>query len=356
MKKIVLTGGGTAGHVTPNIALIPSLKEAGYDIHYIGTYNGIEKNLIKDTDIPYYGIASGKLRRYLDIKNFTDPFRIIKGCFQASQLIKKIKPDIIFSKGGFVTVPVVLAGKLNGVPTLIHESDMTPGLANKLSIPLSTKVCVTFPNTLNHLPKNKGILTGTPIRKEILTGNKEKGLTLCKFSKGKPTLMMIGGSLGAKSINKVLREALPKLLQKYQLVHLCGKGNYRKDLEHYKGYKQFEYVKEDLPHLFDMADVIISRAGANSINELLALKKPNVLIPLPLNASRGDQILNAKAFEEQGYSHVLYEEDMTATSLLQLVDSVYLKRNNTISAMEKSGLSNGIDNVIKLINQYSLSQ
>ena len=173
MKRIILTGGGTAGHVTPNIALLPRLKELGYDIHYIGSYTGIEKELIEQFHIPYHGISSGKLRRYFSMQNFTDPFRVLKGFGEANRLIKTLKPDVIFSKGGFVSVPVVLAGKKCHVPTIIHESDMTPGLANKLSIPSATKVCCNFPETLKYLPADKAVLTGSPIRRELLKGNKE---------------------------------------------------------------------------------------------------------------------------------------------------------------------------------------
>lgn len=173
MKRIILTGGGTAGHVTPNIALLPRLKELQYDIHYIGSYNGIEKDLIEPFHIPYHGISSGKLRRYFSMKNFTDPFRVLKGFYEANKLIKTLKPDVIFSKGGFVSVPVVMAGKRNHVPTIIHESDITPGLANKLSMPSATKICCNFPETLKNLPADKAVLTGSPIRQELLTGDKE---------------------------------------------------------------------------------------------------------------------------------------------------------------------------------------
>jgi len=350
MKKIVLTGGGTAGHVTPNIALIPSLQKEGYDIFYIGSYSGIEKNLIKDLGIPYYGISSGKLRRYVDLKNITDPFRVIKGCYQAARILRKLKPDVVFSKGGFVTVPVILGAKLAGVPSIIHESDMTPGLANKISTPFASKICTAFPETKKYFPKEKVINTGTPIREELLRGNKNVGLNLCAFTPNKPILMIMGGSLGSVKINKALRGILPKLLNKYQVVHLCGKGNLDHSLDSLEGYKQFEYVKGDLPHLFAMADVIISRAGANAICELLALKKPNLLIPLSANASRGDQVLNAKSFNKHGYSYILDEDDMTETSLLKAINYVYENRNSQLKAMSTSEISNGVSNVLNVIN------
>ena len=296
MKKIVLTGGGTAGHVTPNIALLPSLQEAGYEITYMGSYEGIEKKLIEDFELPYVGIATGKFRRYLDLKNLTDPFRVIKGFGEARKFLKEYRPDVVFSKGGFVSVPVVRAAASLGIPCIIHESDMTPGLANKLCIPVAKKVCCNFPETYQMLPASKAVLTGSPIRSELKQGNKIAGLDMCGFTANKPVIMVIGGSLGAANVNKAVREALPQLLSKYQIVHLCGKGKLDETLLDTAGYKQFEYIKTELKDLFAMADLVISRAGANAICELLALRKPNILIPLPAASSRGDQILNAKSF------------------------------------------------------------
>ena len=310
MKRIILTGGGTAGHVTPNIALLPRLKELGYDIHYIGSYTGIEKDLIKQFEIPYHGISSGKLRRYFSVQNFTDPFRVLKGFREANKLIKELKPDVIFSKGGFVSVPVVMAGKRRHVPTIIHESDMTPGLANKISIPSATKVCCNFPETLEHLPKEKAVLTGSPIRQELLEGSRSAALEFCGLTDDKPVILIIGGSLGSVAVNNAVRSVLPELLKDFHVIHLCGKGKMDDSLKSLKGYVQFEYIQNQLKDLFALTDVVISRAGANAICELLALHKPNLLIPLSANASRGDQILNARSFERQGFSIVLEEEEL----------------------------------------------
>lgn len=348
-KKIVLTGGGTAGHVTPNIALLPHLKEAGYEISYIGSYEGIEKKLITDFDIPYYGIATGKLRRYLDLKNLTDPFKVLKGLAEARRYLKKIAPDIVFSKGGFVSVPVVRAAASLHIPCIIHESDMTPGLANKLCIPVANKVCCNFPETLSMIPGDKAVLTGSPIREELAAGNKIAGLEMCGFTANKPVIMVIGGSLGAASINKAVREALPKLLEDFQIVHICGKEKIDNMLLHEKGYKQFEYVKSELKDLFAMADVVISRAGANSICELLALKKPNLLIPLSANSSRGDQILNAKSFESQGFSMVIDDDYLSAQLLTEKVVELYFTRQTYIDAMGKSNQLSSIKTIMRLI-------
>ena len=353
MKRIILTGGGTAGHVTPNIALLPRLKELGYDIQYIGSYTGIEKELIEPFGIPYHGISSGKLRRYFSVQNFTDPFRVLKGFREAHKLIRQLKPDVIFSKGGFVSVPVVLAGKRCKVPVIIHESDMTPGLANKIAIPSAAKVCCNFPETLKSLPEGKAVLTGSPIRQELLSGNKIAAMDMCHFTSDKPVILVIGGSLGAVAVNEAVRAALPELLKQFQIIHLCGKGKVDHSLKEIKGYCQFEYIKNELRNLFALADIVISRAGANAICELLALHKPNLLIPLSANASRGDQILNARSFERQGFSLVLEEEQLTKETLLNAVKTLYENRTTFINSMKNSGQQDSIGTIIKLIEEVS---
>lgn len=353
MKRIILTGGGTAGHVTPNIALLPRLRELQYDIHYIGSYNGIEKELIAKQQIPYHGISSGKLRRYFSLKNFTDPFRVLKGFNEANHLIKTLKPDVIFSKGGFVSVPVVIAGKRNHVPVIIHESDMTPGLANRISIPSAYKVCCNFPETLKALPEDKAVLTGSPIRQELLTGDPEKARAFCGFTDNKPVILVIGGSLGATAVNQVVRAILPELLKEFQVIHLCGKGKLDTSLSNLEGYVQFEYIQDELRHLFALSDIVISRAGANAICELLALQKPNILIPLSASASRGDQILNARSFERQGFSKVLEEETLTNELLLKSIRELYENRRQYVTAMQRSAQQSPIETIIQLIESAS---
>ena len=349
-KKIVLTGGGTAGHVTPNIALLPSLKAAGYEIWYIGSYNGIEERLIKEQNIPYYGIDSGKLRRYFDWKNFSDPLRVIHGYAQAKKILSRLKPDVVFSKGGFVSVPVVRAASALHIRTIIHESDMTPGLANRLAIPAADKVCCSFPETLKYLPEGKAVLSGSPIRQELLTGERGKALELLHWeNSSKPTLLVIGGSQGSVAINNALRSDLDELLKEFRIIHLCGKGNLDPSLEGREGYVQFEYIQDELKDLFALADLVLSRAGANSICELLALRKPNLLIPLSAAASRGDQILNADSYKKQGYSMVLKEEDLTPESLLSALRQLNADRETYRAAMEKSSQSSAIDIIMGLI-------
>ena len=356
MKHIVLTGGGTAGHVTPNIALIPKLKEAGYKISYIGSYDGMERKLIEDLGIPYYGISSGKLRRYFDPKNFSDPFRVVKGYFEAKKLLKKLKPNVVFSKGGFVSVPVVLAAKACKVPALIHESDMTPGLANKLCIPSAAKVCCNFPETVKCLPENKAVLTGTPIRQELLSGDAREGLKFCGFNAAKPVILVIGGSLGSVAVNHAVRSILPELLKDFQVIHLCGKGKMDETLKGTEGYVQYEYIKEELPDLFALSDVVISRAGANAICEISALHKPNLLIPLSANASRGDQILNARSFEKQGFSMVLEEEEITDEKLLDTIHQLYDNRHSFEEAMSAGKQMDSIHHIVSLIEECVLSK
>ena len=354
MKKIVLTGGGTAGHVTPNIALMPALKEAGYEIYYIGSYNGMEKELIEATGTPYYGISSGKLRRYFDWKNFTDPFRVLKGFFEARSLMKKIKPDVVFSKGGFVSVPVVYAAAGRKIPTITHESDLTPGLANKLAAKKASKICCNFPETMKYLPADKAVLTGSPIRQELFAGDADKALTFCGFpDHSKPVLMIIGGSLGSVKVNTAVRSILPQLLEQFYVVHLCGKNNLDESLTGTPGYVQYEYISEELPDLFALADLVISRAGANAICELLALHKPNLLIPLSKLASRGDQVLNANSFKAQGFSYVLEEEELTDETLLAGVKEVYDNRDKYLKAMTESGQMDSISTIVDLIQSQS---
>ena len=353
MKKIILTGGGTAGHVTPNLALLPRLKELGFEVNYIGSYNGMEKALVEKEGVPYYGISSGKLRRYFDLKNFSDPFRVIKGFREAKHLMKTLRPDVVFSKGGFVTVPVVLAAHRAHIPVVLHESDMTPGLANRLCLSSADVICTNFPETVDSLPGDKAVLTGTPIRSALLSGDAERGLAFCHLAGEKPVLLVMGGSLGATPVNDRIREILPKLLGRFEVVHLCGKGKLAPSLEGTPGYVQFEYISEELPDLFALADVVVSRAGANAICELCALAKPNLLIPLSAAASRGDQILNARSFEKQGFSVVLEEEEIRPDLLFTTICRLYEDRDKYIEAMNKSSHLDSIEKICQILCQVS---
>ncbi|MBQ9833463.1 MAG: undecaprenyldiphospho-muramoylpentapeptide beta-N-acetylglucosaminyltransferase [Clostridia bacterium] len=346
-KTILLTGGGTAGHVTPNIALIPKLKEKGFSVHYIGTENSIEQKLVSECDgVYYHSISSGKLRRYFSLKNFTDPFRVVKGLFQAKKIIKTIKPDVVFSKGGFVSVPVVVAARKRA-PIITHESDYSPGLANKINARFATKVCVTFEDTLKYVGE-KGIHTGTPVRAVLFEGNREKGVEITSLGSQKPVVLVMGGSLGALAVNNAVREALDELLKTFDIIHLCGKGKVDESINK-KGYVQYEYAGDELPHLFAMTDIVVSRAGANAVFEFLALKKPSVLIPLPKSTSRGDQLLNASYFERKGYAVQIEQEKINAQLLTKTVQELYKNRESYIKKMEKDSPGDGVDAVLSVI-------
>lgn len=347
--KILMTGGGTSGHITPNIALIPDLRKRGYDIAYIGSKDSIEERLLSDIEIPFYSIRAGKLRRYFDMENLKDFFRVLGGFRDSIKDIRKIKPQLLFSKGGYVTSPVVWAARLFRIPVIIHESDITPGLANKLSLPFATKVCYAFPESKRHLPEDKAIYTGLPIREELTKGSKEKGLSLCIFDDQKPIITIMGGSLGSKVINEVIRENLDLLLDKYQVCHLCGKNNLA-DIQK-KGYIQFEYVSDELKDLLAMTDIFVSRAGATTLFEILELGIPNILIPLSKKASRGDQILNAASFEDQGFSLVIQEEDFTKDLFLRSLSELDHNYKVIKTRMLEANQDSAVDKICNLIDK-----
>ncbi|MGD1919618.1 MAG: undecaprenyldiphospho-muramoylpentapeptide beta-N-acetylglucosaminyltransferase [Pleurocapsa sp.] len=349
MKRILLTGGGSAGHITVNLALIPMLSESGWEIIYIGSIDGIEKELIsKVKKVKYYGIATGKLRRYLDWQNFTDLFRVLKGILEAYQIIRQEKPRITFSEGGFVSVPAVLGSRLNGVLVITHESDLTPGLANRINIYSSQKICTTFRETLNHLPQEKGKFIGAIVRPELKQGKPEKGRIFAQLNSMKPVILVVGGSLGSAYINEILRSLLDVLLEKFQIIHICGKGNLKSNLKR-KGYKQFVYVDSELPDVMSLADIVISRAGSNFIFEFLALKKPMILIPLSSKSSRGDQIDNAMVFRNRGCAEVILEENLTKDSLLGTIHNVFNNKEKYISNMDKSYEDCSLERLFNLI-------
>lgn len=325
-NTILFTGGGSAGHVTPNLALIQKFQECGWNVLYVGSKQGIEKTIIERINIPYHAIASGKLRRYFSWRTFVDPFLVCYGILQAFLLCQRIKPKVVFSKGGFVSFPVVVGAWINRIPIVIHESDLTPGLANRLCFPFAQKICVTFPEGKKYFKSEKAVVTGTPIRDSLLQGDPNKGKALCNFSNDKPIILVIGGGQGALFINNTIHSILPVLLRKYQVVHLCGKGKVDLTFNNTQGYKQFAYLDEELADIMACSDLVISRAGANSLYELIALKKPHIVIPLSLRASRGDQIHNAKYFAEKGLTYILFEEDMNGCRLLELINKVYAEK------------------------------
>lgn len=350
MKRIVLTGGGTAGHVTPNIALYPHLLEKGYDIHYIGTEKGMEAGMIRALPkVTYHAVQSGKLRRYFSWQNFTDPFRVIAGAFQSARLMGKLKPDVCFSKGGFVSVPVVIGAWLHHVPVVCHESDFTPGLANKICARFSKRIATTFPECAQALG-SKGVMTGTPLRPELFSGSRARGLALCGFSGQKPILLMMGGSQGAQSVNKALREALPELTKWLDVIHICGKNNLDPALNGMTGYWQREFLSQELSDVFAACDLVLSRAGSNALCEFQALKKPMLLVPYPKGASRGDQILNAQSFEKRGLCYVLLQENLTKDTLISELTRLYQDRAALTAALTSAPPADGTLPVLQLID------
>lgn len=321
--KIAFTGGGTIGHVAVNMALIPKALEQNIECIYIGSKNGIEKETITKQfpDIKYFGISSGKLRRYFSVENAKDVFKVQKGIMDALIVLKKEKPDIVFSKGGFVAVPVTIAAKMLKIKTIIHESDVTPGLANKLALKFANKLYTTFEDTLNYVPREKSDYVGSIIRDDLFSGDEQKGYQITQFNKDKKVIMVMGGSLGSTVINKAVRENIDVLLDDYQIIHLVGRGNLDISLNR-QGYYQREFVSTDLMHLYKITDIMISRAGANAIFEFLALQKPMILIPLGKDQSRGDQIENANIFKTKGFAQVIDESDVNGQVLLKTLQKV----------------------------------
>ncbi|MGM0921366.1 MAG: undecaprenyldiphospho-muramoylpentapeptide beta-N-acetylglucosaminyltransferase [Bacillota bacterium] len=348
-KTIAFTGGGSAGHVTPNIAIIDELDKSVWDVQYIGSKKGIEKELIEKISIPYHGISSGKLRRYLDFENVVDSFRVLKGCMDARKVLRKLKPALVFSKGGFVSVPVIIAARSLKIPVLIHESDMTPGLANKIAQRFATKIFTSFEETLNYFPKDKTAAIGSPIRRGILKGSPYKGTELLGFDRKRPVLTVMGGSLGAKKINETIRAALPQL-KDYQIIHLCGKGNVDENYTNLKDYKQFEYVFDELPHYLAATEFVITRGGSNSIFEFLALKIPMLIIPLTKNQSRGDQILNGRSFQEKGYAMMLEEENLSVDTLVIHLADLKRRRDAMKEKMTSLEKKDAIGVLVREIN------
>lgn len=347
---IVLTGGGTAGHVTPNLALIPTLQDAGCRIEYIGSKGGMEEHMVARMDVPYHTVLSGKLRRYFSLKNFFDPFKVLIGIVQSYFLLRKLNTSVVFSKGGFVALPVVIGAWLNQIPVIAHESDMSPGLANRLSFPFVTKICVTFAAAKKYFKQtDKVMVTGTPIRAQLLQGNKANGLRICGFNQEKPCLLIVGGGQGSIAINQSIRQTLDYLSQNFQVIHLCGKGKVDESLINHANYYQLEYANEELADLFAAADYVISRAGANSLYEILVLEKPHILIPLSRQASRGDQIQNARYFEQQGISLVIDEAQLSPQTLQTTLNQLLERRDDIITKIHALKIAPATTAIVEII-------
>ena len=355
MKKIILTGGGTAGHVMPNIALLPYLREKGYEIHYVGGKNGIEKDILADyPDVTYHGIDTGKLRRYHSTDNIKDVFKVAKGNLECRKILRQVKPDVIFSKGGYVALPLVTSSKSMRIPVLTHESDITPGLANRIIARTAEKVLTTFPETAPMIEKGKGLYVGAPIRADLFEGDRERGLSFLGLAGEKPVLAVMGGSKGARFVNETIRGNLEALCAKFDIVHMCGKDNVE-DSDRTKtfadSYRQYEFIGKELPDVLAATDVVVTRGGSNSIHEFAALAKPMLIIPLSKQASRGDQVLNAKSFEKRGLAVKLEEEELTSEKFLAALSGLYADREAYIARMKDAGFFNATERIFELIEE-----
>lgn len=320
LKRVAVTGGGTAGHVLPAVPVMERLSAQGCEVHFIGGASGFEEGLLQDLPVAYHAVQSGKLRRYFSWRNLVDAGRVPLGVVQAWRLLRRIRPQVVFSKGGFAAFPAVLAAWLNRIPAVAHESDLTPGLANRLSMPFLASLCVNFEATAAPAPERRGrrtVVTGTPLRRELATGCARRGRRQLGIDGiDRPVLLVVGGSSGAAEVNAVVRSALPGLLERYVVVHVCGPGRTRAEPAGQPGYVQREYVREGWGDVVAAADLVVSRAGANALYEWLALGKPHLLVPLPRTASRGDQIENAAFAAGNGWSLVLPEDALSADTLL----------------------------------------
>ena len=343
MKKIVLTGGGTAGHIYPNLALAQELDD--FEIHYIGT-SGMEKDLVeKAGNIVFHEISAVKLDRSKLLKNLAIPFKLISSIKQAKRILKNLKPDVIFSKGGFVALPVAIAGRRLKIPLITHESDLSMGLANKIISHLANYTCTTFYQTSKKHPK--WIWTGQPLRRSLFDGNKQKVLAKMGFP-SKKVLLFVGGSLGAKKINQLLKQ--PEFLTKdYAILHGVGKNN-ADEFSPQEGYLPLPYL-DPIADYYAAADLVVTRAGSGAINELLALQKPMLMLPLSKAASRGDQIENAKLFASLGYGEVIFDEELSKEKLKEVVDKMMKNLNFYKKNMQKAGKNQANQKIIALIKK-----
>lgn len=332
MKKIMFTGGGTLGHYSPNEAIYQKLKDK-YICEYIGSKNGIEKEFASKL-MPYHQIETVKLDRTKIFKNFFIPFKLIKGIFEAKKILKQTKPDIVFSKGGFVSVPVVIAGHMLKIPCITHESDFTLGLANRIIAKKCKYVCTSFEETSKSI-KN-GYYTGSIVRQQIFEGKPEIVAKKYKLDPLKKTILIVGGSLGAENLNYAIRKSLNKLTN-YNILHLTGKGKIDNSIK-FENYHQIEFAS-DIQNYFCASDIVITRGGSNTIFEILALKKPMIIVPLA--SGRGDQILNAQEFAKKGYAEVLQEKDISDQSIFEIIKKVhinYKQMQQNMQKFEKDGL------------------
>lgn len=346
--KILLTGGGTAGHVMPHLALMSDFRKYFKDIVYVGSISGMEKDIIKkQKDITYHEIVTTKFVRRKIWKNLLIPFKLIKAIHQSKKIIKQEQPSVVFSKGGYVSLPVVIASKRCKVPVVAHESDLEMGLANKLSKPYAKVICTTFEKTSERC--KKAIWTGSPIRKDMIK-SKQEAMKNLDINTSLPILAITGGSLGSRFINNKIWDEIYNLTTEFYVLHLTGKNNINQKLLNIPNYKQIDFTM-DIGSVLSASDIIVSRAGSNTIFELAVMHKPMLLIPLPKGNSRGDQVDNAKYFNSQGFANFVTEEQLEKQTLKNHIMQTYKERNILISNLKKSGICPGNEKIIKIILQ-----
>ncbi len=343
MKSIVLTGGGTLGHCTPHFAILPYIKNHFDNISYIGSKNGIEKNLVLNNNLPYYEIDTTKLDRSKILKNFKIPFELIKSINQAKEILKNLNPNVVFSKGGFVGLPVTIASKLLKIPVIVHESDLTIGLANKIASRFADKTLFSFDKDFKI--KNQQIV-GPPINEKLFKVSKNDALKHYNINTNKPILLVTGGSLGATAINDYIRKNLALLTKDFTILHVTGKGNLCPCCN--KDYIQTEFA--EMQYAYNASDLAVSRAGANTAFELISLKKPTIFIPLPKTVSRGDQIENANYFSSKNLCKTLLQENIN--DLSNEIYSLYKNKNFYLKNLKNNPLTIGNKKIASILNNY----
>lgn len=350
--KMVLTGGGSSGHVSPLLAvaaeLVASRTSSVSEVTFLGSTEGPERHLATTAGYPYFPIATGKLRRYIDWKHLGDPFHVPVGVAQARKLLQSLQPAIVLSSGGYVSVPTVIAAWTLRIPIVLFEPNARQGLANRMTARIARKICLGFPDPEKHFPRRKAVVTGHPVRPEMIAGISDTGFALTKFHKDRPVLLVIGGSQGASYLNTFIRRALPRLTPTMQVVHLCGPGNLAPDLLHEPQYVQFEYVTDELPHLYAMSTIALTRAGAATLAELAACRLPAVLVPLPTSAN-DHQAANAKIYAAHGASIMLNQTEIHADRLVDTLCHLVNNREklqSMKSALEQLGNRNAAHQII----------
>lgn len=364
--KVVFTGGGTGGHVIPNLAVIDELRSLNSDFFkekgskeslellYVGSKKGMEKKLVEEFEVDYQAVSCGKLRRYFSWQNFLDFLKVPVGIFGSLRILRKFKPQVLFSKGGYVSVPVVIAAWILRIPVIMHESDFSPGLANRICAKFARKICLSFEESKKFFKskkfKNKLLVTGNPVRKSILNGNPKKAYELTKFNSQLPVLLIMGGSAGAREISELLEKIFDELVKKFQIIHLTGKGK-TTSLEA-ENYKQFEYLNQELTDVYAITDLVLTRGGANSLAELAILEKKVIVFPLSLNTSRGDQIENARLFA-QSLGWKIIDSQTKPGEVIEIMGKlVHDKKEDNLQNKVENKIANGVEKIVELILSF----